>query len=120
MNGGWLGNGGTKKGGATGAVVLGVLGGWFFERHPPRSLQCLLQSWRSQSGAMRDCPHPLMLHFPWAVVAWDWVTGTEAGVVVGLPRCRNGVVERGEMLGDFDEPFCHRMVLQSSPWELGP
>ena len=37
------------------------------------------------------------------MVAWDWVAGTKAMGVVGPPRCREGVVERGEMLGDFDE-----------------
>ena len=31
-----------------------------------------------------------------------------------------GVVERGEMLRDVDDPFCHQMVLQFSPRELGP
>ena len=45
--------------------------------------------------------------------------GTKSGGSCWPPRCREGVVERGEMLGDFDEPFCHRMVLQSSPKELG-
>jgi len=104
-----------KKGVATGAVLLEVLGGWFFERHPPRSQRCFLQSWRVQSGAMQDCPQPSVSHFPWAMVAWDWVAGTKVVGVVGPPMCREGVVERGEMLGDFDEPFFHWMVLQSSP-----
>lgn len=54
------------------------------------------------------------------MVAWDWVAGMKAVAVVGPPRCMEGVVERGEMFEDFDEPFCHRMVLQSSPRELGP
>ena len=54
------------------------------------------------------------------MVARDWVAGTKAVAVVAPPRCREGVVEKGEMLGDFDEPFRHRMVLQSSPRELGP
>jgi len=103
-NGGWLGSGGMKKSGATGAVLFGVLGGWFFELHPPRSRQCFLQSWRLQSGAMRDCPQPSTSHFPWAMVARDWVAGTKAVAVVAPPRCREGVVEKGEMLGDFDEP----------------
>ena len=33
---------------------------------------------------------------------------------------REAVVEGGDMLGDFDEPFSHQTVLQSSPVELGP
>jgi hypothetical protein len=33
-NGGWLGSGGMKKSGTTGAVLLEVLGRWFFELHP--------------------------------------------------------------------------------------
>jgi hypothetical protein len=118
-NGGCLGTGGMKKGRATGAVLLGVLGGWFFELHPPRSQQCFLQSGRLQPGAMRNCLQPLTSHFAWAMVAWNWVAGTKGVAVVKPPRCSEGVVERGMMLGDVDEPFCHRMVLQSAPRELG-
>ena len=40
--------------------------------------------------------------------------------VVGAPMGREAVVEGGDMLGDFDEPFSHQMVLQSLPVELGP
>ena len=64
---------------------------------------------------MRDCPQPSTSHFPWAMVTRSWVGGAKVVAVVGPLRCREGVVERGEMLGDFDEPFYHRMVLQSSP-----
>ena len=32
---------------------------------------------------------------------------------------REAVEEGGDMLGDFDEPFSHQTVLQSSPVELG-
>ena len=38
-NGQWLGSGGMKKSGATGAILLGVRGGWFFEVYPPGSRQ---------------------------------------------------------------------------------
>ena len=33
---------------------------------------------------------------------------------------RKAVVEGGDILGDFDKPFCHWMVLQSLLMELGP
>ena len=45
---------------------------------------------------------------------------TKGVAAVGVQMGREAVVEGGDMLGDFDEPFCHRMVLQSSPMELGP
>ena len=39
--------------------------------------------------------------------------------VVGASMGREAVEEGGDMLGDFDEPFSHQTVLQSSPVELG-
>ena len=39
--------------------------------------------------------------------------------VVGVSMGREAVVEGGDMLGDFNEPFPHQTVLQSSPMELG-
>jgi len=33
------------------------------------------------------------------------MAGTKAMAVVGPPRCREGVVERGELRGEFDEPL---------------
>jgi hypothetical protein len=54
------------------------------------------------------------------MAAWDWVAGTEPVAAVEPLRYREEVVEREEVLGDFDKSFCHRMVLQSSPRELGP
>lgn len=113
---------GSGRGRAKGAVLLGVFGGWFFELHPPCSRQCFLQNWRPQSGAMRDCPQPRMgqlAGFP-CVAAAPRPAGMKAVVVVGLPSKVEGLAECGEVLGDFEEPFSHRKVLQSSPLELGP
>jgi len=67
-----------QKGGATGAILSGVWGGWNL-RYSSR--QYLVQSWRAQSGAMRDHPQP---YFSWAMVAWDWMAGTKAMAVIGL------------------------------------
>ena len=44
---------------------------------------------------------------------------TKGVAVVGALMGREAVVEGGDMLRDFDKPFCHQMVLQSSPMELG-
>ena len=44
---------------------------------------------------------------------------TKGVAVVGAPMGREAEVEGGDILGNFDEPFWHRMALQSSPMKLG-
>jgi len=71
---------------------------------------------------MRDCPQPWTKQpagFP-CVAATPGFVRTKGVVVVDPPRKVEGVVEWGELLGDLEEPFSHRKVLQSSPWALGP
>jgi hypothetical protein len=107
--------------GAKGTVLLGVLGGWFFELHPPCSRQCFLQNWCTQSGAMRDCPQPWTgqpAGFP-CIASTPGFVRPKGIVVVDSPRKVEGVVEWGEVLGDPEEHFSHRKVLQFSSWELG-
>ena len=85
--------------GATGAVALGALGGWFFKLHPPAE---------PASTIWGDVGLIATLHG--ASRSSLGLDGGNKGSGSGWSADgQRGSGGRGDMLGDFDEPFSHRM-----------
>ena len=53
------------------------------ELQPPSAMQCLRHDRRPQSGAIRDCPHPIVLQYviPEAVLVANTFPAIGGGVV---------------------------------------